>query len=297
MVRHRTGRPRNVRLAIGLALGLACVLLGPIEVHATAHGSRVEPHRAIYKLTEIEMGDSLGQNLQGTLTYELEGSACSGFTVRSNTELSLVGDDKARHRFLEGQVLFEDPKLGILSFDRQTLLDDRLLESVKGQAEQLQDKTVQVYLQTSAKGQASSFPKVENALFPIAFVDQLIARATRGEESIDLVLFDGSSPAGAAYHVTGLILPAVEGRAGGHQPERIKASVAAWDFDLSYTSLATGSAVGADVGASGRGQHSHHLSFGLSRSGVMSNIIMDDGTVMLHGSLTDLDMLAKEDCL
>ncbi len=280
---------RSCRLsafAAGLGLCAASALLtaAPNAAQASAAGIQFAPHRAVYEM-QLDERDS-ARNIaavRGRMVFDIKGSHCAGYTL-NNRMVTQITDAEG------GDVLsdirsqtWEDGAGMRFRFDSAQYLDNRLTESLKGEAERLPDgKAITVKLEPP---QASELTIPGDARFPTQFSLEILDAARNGKRIVQAKVYDGSENGGQVFATTTFIGKAIAraGSADSDEQDPIGETLKhlrSWPVSISYF----------DVDSESDSTPSYQLSFRLFENGVSRQLRIDYGTFALTGKLSSLEM-------
>jgi hypothetical protein len=270
-------------LAFGLALmsGHAAAIAAPVQL---------SPHRAVYNITlERTAAGSGVAELSGRMVYEFKGSACKGFeqTIRFVTQTE---SPKGKQTLMDLRSYYhEDGDAARFRFETRQFQDERLAETVSGNARRGRDKSgVRVTVKKPRRLQRTFGRHV---LFPIQHTIEILEAARAGAKVYVADLYDGSEKGGKLYATTAVF---GDRKPPGHNaslPKAVNAKVldgqASWPVSLSYFDKKKG----ADDSVP-----EYELAFLFFENGVSRKLFIDYGSFAIRGRLTRLDMLKPDTC-
>lgn len=254
---------------------------------ANASAAVLAPHRAIYDLSLSRAGSgSTLSAADGRLAFELQGSACEGWTV----SFRLV----SKYRPAEGQpslidtqsTSFEGP--GFLEFRHQ------LKEIVNGETRN--DSRIKV-TRPAADAEASGaltgkssedFTLAAGIALPIQHQLKLIALGEAGGGRDSSAIFDGSDGA-KSFQAIAFVgkekPPGTIARDLSNPEAKPLAAIPAWPMTISYY-----------PSDDSDGTPEYQVSFDMYANGVASGLLLDYGDFAMSGRLTKLQMLEASQC-
>lgn len=239
------------------------------------------PHRAIYDLTlEERRGNSAMDAVRGRIVYDFSGSKCEGYALkfRQVTEMTANGTTNVSDMRTTS---FEDDEGKVFRFNVQNYVNQRLDNTVDGQAERA-GKSVSVDLK---KPSDETVTLPEDVIFPTAQVKGILERAQRGETLYESKIYDGSDVR-KVYST----LAVIGKKAGTSESGAFKdlKDVDRWPVTVSYF----------DPAKSGPGEQTpvYSLSFDIYANGISDNLMLDYGDFALKGRMTSLEIRQPGKC-
>lgn len=263
---------------------LAVIAAAGIAGGASASTAALTPHRAVYDLSLDEAEERSGIiGMAGRMVYELDGSACDGFTVNfrfvtriETEEFSRVMDQRT--------TTYEDLDAGTFRFVNRSFVNDALDRETSGEARRGVDGSISVDLE---KPEAKALT-LDPGKFPSVHMLELIDRAEAGERFYQSHIYDGSEE-GDQVMLTTTVVGAAQQPDGDDSEALADPSLTAdefWPVTMAYF----------DETVSGDGTPDYQISFKLHRGGVTRDLVMDYGEFKLRGTLADLEMLDAPEC-
>ncbi len=270
------------RLVTCLAAG--CFAIGTA---ALAEAASLAPHRAVYDLELAESSQKARlEGTEGRLAFELTGSACKGWS----TTFRIVN----QFRYRDGSVRLSDVQSVTwesgdgkeLNFSQKEFIDNKPAEekrlSVKRQdADGAGDGALELPNQ-------KTFTLPPNALFPMRHQAKLVDVALRGERTDNSLIFNGSDN-DRMFQVISTIGKKADASAPVEKGNASAASlsgIASWPVNIGYF---PSDKPQADL-------PEFEMSFDMYENGVVSNLLMNYGEVVLRGKLANLELLKPEMC-
>ena len=275
--------------AFGLCVAGALLVVAPEAARASAAGVQFAPHRAVYEL-QLDERDA-ARNIaavQGRMVFDLKGSHCAGYSL-NNRMVTRITDAEG------GEVVsdirsetWEDGGGQRFRFASKQYLDNRLTESLKGEAERLADPdTIAVKLETPRDGVVMIPGDVR---FPTQFSLEILQAARDDKRLVQTKLYDASENGDQVFATTTFIgNPILPGETELDAPSRIGDALKrlrSWPVSISYF----------DSKASGDSTPSYQLSFVLFENGVSRKLRIDYGTFALTGTLSSLELYEPVPC-
>jgi EipB-like len=276
----------------GRCIGWFAFGVAIISGHTVALAAAVQlaPHRAVYNITlERTAAGSGVAELTGRMVYEFKGSACKGFeqTIRFVTQTE---SPKGKQTLMDLRSYYhEDGDAGRFRFETRQFQDERLAETVSGNARRGSNKgAVRVTVKKPRQLQKTFGHHV---LFPIQHTIEILEAARAGAKVYVADLYDGSEKGGKLYETTAVF--------GDRKPPGYNASLpsavngklldgqASWPVSLSYFDKSKG----ADDSIP-----EYELAFLFFENGVSRKLFIDYGSFAIKGRLTRLEMLKPDKC-
>ena len=259
---------------------------------AAGQGSAVvlASHRAVY---DLKLSNTRGkrsmQAVRGRILYDFSGSVCEGYALqfRQVSELD-SGEGKVAVSDLRA-TSWEEGAAKRLRFHSQNYFDDRLRETVDGQAEREQDG-VAVRLNKPAD---KTFDMKTEVVFPTEHVRRIIDTARSGKTLYQIAVYDGSDNGEKVYDTLTVIGRAIEPSA--QKPADAIAQAVAfdtltrWPVTISYFDRAIGEKSGEQTPV-------YAITFELYENGVSRALVLDYGDFVLTGDMTSLEMKEAKPC-
>lgn len=289
------GRTRETVVA-GLVLGLLAGGGARAAMPGTAAGEILRPHRAIYELRLAESASGSGVTaLRGRLVFSLQGSACAGYeqAMRLVTQMTdregnnLVSDLRTSSS--------EDAGGQTYRFQSDTFRDDSLAETTAGEAHREGEEAIVVELSEPAARRERFEGRI---LFPIQHSLAMLAAARRGDELLDVRLYDGSDNGAKVYQATTVIghdsgardrSPAPGSGDGDDDRSRIAGleKLPSWPMLVSYFE---------PLSLPGEVVPAYEMGFRMFENGVVRDLRIDYGDFALDGELSKLEYLELTAC-
>jgi hypothetical protein len=279
--------PLHLSLAAGL-IGAALFVSG-----ATAAPSgtvALASHRAVYdlKLSQTR-GKRPMQSVRGRILYDFSGSRCDGYALQFRQVSQLdSGEGKVAVSDLRA-TSWEEGDAKRLRFTSENYLDQKLRESVDGQAERA-DKGVGVNL---TKPSSKSVDLNAELLFPTEHVRHIIAAAREGKTLLEAVVYDGSDTGEKLYDTLTVIghaiAPASKPPKDAAAGQAALAQLVRWPVTISYFDR-------ANAKKDGEATPVYAISFELYENGISRELVLDYGDFVLSGEMTTLEIKDAKPC-
>ncbi len=249
------------------------------------------PHRAVY---DLSLGDaSAGSGvtgIAGRMVYELNGSACDGYTQNMRFVTVMTNQDGADTVSDLRNSSWEEADAKKLRFSSTQYQNDELADSSQGDALRSKGATpvVGVDLVKPAKKRVSLPTDI---YFPMQHASTLVQAAKSGVKMFTANLYDGSEK-GEKYYLTNTII-GQKFAAGSNAPagtfkgaDRLT-SVDSWPMSISYF----------EANKDREDQTpAYELSFRYFENGVTSDLKIDYGQFSIKGELKELTFLDPGKC-
>jgi hypothetical protein len=270
-----------VLIAVPLAglLGAAAPQPGP----AAPAGIPV-PHRAVYEIGLAETQERSGiTSASGRMVFEVEGSACEGYTMSQRMVVRL-GNAEGADRLLDFRVSsFESGDGAVYRFASRTAINDQVVENVTGLAKRT-GRGIQVKLENPDEKTVSLGAQ---ALFPSQHLHAILDAARADRRFVSAEIYEGAGKGESADTATAVI-GGPEQTAGS---EPVTGGKVRWPVSIAYFENDPQSEP-----ASGEQTPSYQMSFLLYENGVTRDLMMDYGDYVLSGTLESIDALEPSPC-
>ncbi len=278
-----------------LPLSLAAGLIGVVVL---AHGATAAPsgavslasHRAVYDLKLAQTrGKRPMQAVRGRILYDFSGSRCDGYALQFRQVSQLdSGEGKLALSDLRA-TSWEEGEAKRLRFTSENYLDQKLRETVDGQAERA-NKGVGISL---TKPSSKSVSLDAEVLFPTEHVRHIIAAARSGKTLLEAVVYDGSDTGEKLYDTLTVIGQPIapeskppNDAAAGHAA---LAQLTRWPVTISYFDR-------ANAKKDGEATPIYAISFELYENGISRQLVLDYGDFVLSGEMTTLEIKDSKPC-
>lgn len=278
------------RAVYALTVAAAALVAPPAWAGLASAGEAIHliPHRAVYDLT-LDQGEDAGLlALTGRIVFESVGSSCEGFTET----LRFV----TRSQDSDGDTIVTDLQSSTFElgdnfdFIQRTLFNGEQLEDIRGRATR-SGASIQVALQRPEE-KALELPVA--AVFPSEHMRLVIAAALRGENFVQVEVFDGSDNGETVTPVTTVIGAQKDPAADAGEPDRDAvaavgaiASHRAWPVVFSYFEA------GARMEEAAPG---YQMSGLLYDNGIIRKLHFDYGDYSINGALSEIKFFDVKKC-
>ena len=270
---------------IGWAACIAAYVATSLATSLAASGAQAGTllgHRAVYELTlKAAQGANAPADARGLIVYDLQGSACEGWTTTFRQVTDVTPSEGETRRSDMNSTAFEDADFGTMRF-RVESRDGDGVKLVQGSAER-SDGGLSIALTRPTREKVDLG---EEARFPTHQTLGIIEAARAGRTTYEVRLFDGSDTGSKIYETTTLIGPA-----RNEAPTEPAAQDAAlkghvrWPVTTSYFEPGSGDRAPVYV-----------LSYDLYDNGVSRNLTLDYGAFSLAGVLKEIKVYRGKGC-
>jgi hypothetical protein len=283
-------RARPMLAAVACVAVFCGAALLPMPALAQGGAVALAAHRAVYDLKLASTrGKQTMQAVRGRILYDFTGSACEGYALQFRQVSELEGGEGKTAVSDLRATSWEEGAAKRLRFHSQNFLDDRLHETVDGQAERIQGG-VTVRL---TKPHEKTFGLNTAVVFPTEHVRRIIAAAREGKSLLQLVVYDGSDNGQKVYDTLTVIGKPIA--PDGPKPTDAAAGQAAfaklsrWPVTISYFDRAV---------AQNKGEQTpvYAITFELYENGVSRALKLDYGKFVLSGEMTSIEMKDVKPC-
>jgi hypothetical protein len=245
-------------------------------------------HRAVYELKLAHSrGKSSAVSARGRILYDFSGNACDGYALqfRQVSELD-SGEGKVTLSDLRTST-WEEGAAKRFVFKSQNFLDQRLVDSVDGEAERRADKVAVRLLRPTDK----AFDLEPAVAFPTDHMRRIIAAARQGKSILELPVYDGSDKGEKVYNTLSVIGRAiapgerVPADAAGGQPAL--GDLRRWPVTVSYFDHADKGGDQAPI---------YSIKFEVFENGISRALLLDYNDFAISGELTSLEVRETKPC-
>ncbi len=227
-------------------------------------------------------GASTVTDISGRLVFEVQGSACAGYSV-SRRFVSHIASEQSVTTNDQRLTTFEEPDGSRYRFISRSYHGETLRESVNGLATR-RDNAVHVDL---SEPQDSELLLPSDVLFPFQHLKKLIAAAHNGETMVSANVFEGADAGQTVYEASaaiglpgsGAVLPVI----ADIEP---LSDLPRWHVDIAYFDHSEGLAELPE----------YEFSYTLLSNGVSTDVFLDYGDFTLRGELVSLELLDTPAC-
>lgn len=267
------------RVRTSAYLILIYLVLHPLKLKAS---DELQPHRAYYTVT-MEGRAPLQSNIidvRGTMMVEVN-KVCEGWTVQQLSEIWRYQDDDSVEHVRWGYVTYEADNGSLFKFNTFRKTNGELIENIRGFTRK-NGNHVEVIYQKPTKN-ILTLP--EGVLFPLQHTKALLKAAHEGIHMFPQNVFDGSTTEGASEINT--FIGAEKTTAGntmGAEKHQF-ANQPYWPIRFAVY---------------GMGQAGYEPDYStiqnLLSNGIITQYVIDDGTVKIRGTLDRVELLSREGC-
>lgn len=246
----------------------------------------IVPHRAVYDIALARSEEGSGvSSAQGRMVFEITGNACDGFRMRQRMLVN-IGDEEGNLGRLDFRITtFESGDGDVYSFDSRTMLNEKVVEAVEGEAHR-SDSGIEVSLKQPAERKVTL---AGSLLFPSQHLQAIIDAALADRKFLSADIYDGAGAGDGSDEASAAIgnpLPV-----GGEAT--LRTGVRSWPVSVGYYGSSAKKSGDDDLGEQ---LPSYQMSFTLYENGVTNDLVMDYGSYALSGSLKTIEPLARSDC-
>jgi hypothetical protein len=257
---------------------------------AMAQATALAAHRAVYDLKlATTRGKRALQAVRGRILYDFSGSACEGYALqfRQVSELD-SGEGKTAVSDLRA-TSWEEGAAKKLRFHSQNFMDDRLRETIDGQAER-DGGAVAVQL---SKPSEKTFDLKADVVFPTEHVFLIIAAARQGKTLLQVAVYDGSDNGEKIYDTLSVIgrpiAPGDQKPSDAIAKQTVFGTLTRWPVTISYFDRAAAEKSGEQTPV-------YAITFELYENGVSRALMLDYGDFVLSGEMTSIEMKDSKPC-
>ncbi len=279
----------RVHLAVPTAATLVVVAFMGQSGIVPAHASTVlAPHRAVYDLTLTRTrGKRQIESVRGRILYDFNGSPCEGYALqfRQVSEID-SGEGKTALSDLQATT-WEDGDAKTFRFNSQNTVNDRVVDSVNGNAERGASQ-VEVKL---TKPDEKTLDLAAKIVFPTEHMRRIIDAAKEGKTLLELPVYDGSENGQKTYStltVIGKEIPPDEKKpddASAGKPALAK--MRRWPVTISY--FEQGASQGEQLPV-------YAIGFELFENGISRALSLDYGDFVVSGNMSQLELKDAPAC-
>jgi hypothetical protein len=279
----------RIHIAVPTAAALTVAALIGLPGLAPAQGATVlAPHRAVYDLTLTRTrGKRPIQSVRGRILYDFTGSACEGYALqfRQVSEID-SGEGKVALSDLQATT-WEDGAAKTFRFNSQNTVNDRVVDSVNGNAER-NTSEVEVKL---TKPDPKTVDLAAKIVFPTEHMRRIIDAAKDGKTLLELPVYDGSENGEKTYSTLTVI--GKELTPDEKKPDDAAADKAAlanlrrWPVTISYFEQGA---------ASGEQLPVYAIGFELYENGISRALSLDYGDFVVSGIMSQLEVKDAPAC-
>jgi hypothetical protein len=241
------------------------------------------PHRAAYDLAlDPALVGADRAPINGRMVMELVGSSCEGYTstvrfvTQSNNERGRLEIIDARSTTFEMN--------GVFRFDDQRYSNNRLTQRTTGTV----TRGTQNSLVALTRPTNKTLTVGGSIVFPVEQLQAIVQAATEGKHFVPLDVYDGAEGGETVYTTATVIGPATSTATGDVLPisEAGLSDLRSWPTTISYYKKSVGDSPPSII-----------MSFVLYENGIGRSLKIDQGNIVLVGTLTDLELLPASACV
>ena len=238
---------------------------------------KLQGHLGVYELSLSATRDGAGFSaVNGRLALEVKDS-CESIAQNQRMLLRTETNDGRQMLSDNSHNTVETLNGLVIRFNTKNQLDGKVTEEFAGRAVlEALDKPGKV---TFTQGDMEDMELEAGTVFPTQHFLQLIAAAQKGEKILNRKIYDGSGPEGL-YDTVSVISKA---KPSEDPPEQIKPLVGrdSWNIRIAYFA-------GEEASA---GTPEYEIEFNLYDNGIATDLVLDYGTFVLKGKLSQLKLL------
>ncbi len=273
---------RMLRLA---ALPLVLVLGAAGPQSAPRLPDAPVPHRAVYRIGLDHAKQASGiTEADGRMVFEINGSACEGFTMSQRLVVRL-GDSEGSEKLLDFRVsTFETGTGDMFRFLSRTYVNQELVEDVNGVASRTGPE-IEVKLQNPP---GKTVKLATATLFPSQHLNAILSAARQEQQFLSAEIYEGGGENDGADTATAIIGPPQ----ATASEDGLTRGLRSWPVSVAYFNAG----VKAEAKELGEETPAYQISFRLFENGVTQNLVMDYGDYALSGTLDRLEPLERPKC-
>jgi hypothetical protein len=245
-------------------------------------------HRAVYDLKLAQTrGKSATVSARGRILYDFSGNVCEGYALqfRQVSELD-NGEGKTALSDLRAAT-WEEGAGKSLRFNSQNNLNQRLMTSVDGHAEQEQGKVTV----TLAKPEVKRLTIETAVAFPTDHMRRIIEAAREDRTILEVPVFDGSETGEKVYNTLSVIgraiAPNERAPTDAAAGKEALAALKRWPVTVSYFDRAAKTGEQAPI---------YSIKFELYENGISRALVLDYNDFVISGELTALEIRDSKPC-
>lgn len=272
------------------AASMIAFSIGGISSAANAAGVNFAPHRAVYEITLATATAGSGvEGLSGRMVYEVNGSACDGYTQNMRFVSRMTNQENVETINDLRNSSFEDAKATRLRFSSTQFQNDKIAEASQGDAKRVVATGGATVDLTKPKKTRVTLPS--DIHFPMQHAAALITAARNGQSLLAANLYDGAEK-GDKYYLTSTAIGkktergAVKSNASVTGAGRL-ADVESWPMSISYFEPDQNNIDAVPA---------YELSIRYYENGVTGDLKIDYGGFAINGVLKELTFLEPSKC-
>ena len=261
---------------------------GPGGAAPAASKLDLAPHRAVYDLKlGLSRGNRPVESIRGRILYDFTGNACEGYALQFR-QVSELNMGESANMFTDLRATtWEDAEAKSFRFNSQNFINEKLVDSVDGQADRRPGD-----ISIALKKPAAKSVKLDAALvFPTEHMRRIIEAARDGKTFLDVPVYDGSETGEKQYNTLAVIGQKIAPEAArpadaaGADPELSK--LPRWPIRISYFDKTKSGGEQLPVYA---------ISFELYENGVSRALSLDYNDFVVSGEMTALELKKPTPC-
>jgi hypothetical protein len=271
-----------------VAAGLSIATLSSASAETAKPSVQLAPHRAVYDLSLLRSQGSRGvESARGRIAMDFGGDACDGYTLKYR-QVTVLDGSETGSRTLDMQTATYEAGDGLSMRFKSTSFTQRAIKDneVDGDAKLNPGGGLNVRLK---QPKDSQFEASGSPIFPTEHLKRLIEAGRRGESTLSVRVYDGSSDGQKVYDTLGLIGRRIEPGAEAQLEEAVRqdplSKTPRWPVTISY--FEEGNADRTPI---------YTISFELYENGISRALKLDYGDFALKGDLKSLDVQAPTPC-
>ncbi len=242
----------------------------------------LQPHRAYYTISMMgrpALNTSITE-VRGTMMVEMN-KVCGGWTVQQRSEIWQYLDDETVKHIRWSYVTYEADDGTLFKFNTFRKINDELVEDIRGQAKR-NGNLVDVFYQKPKK---VTLKLPEGTLFPTQHTIALLKTAEEGNHMFSQIVFDGSSTDGASQVNTFVGAKKVTAGNPANKSTQQFAAQPFWPVQIAVYEF---------------GKTNYESDYvtteDLLHTGIITQYVIDDGTIKIRGILDRIELLNKDGC-
>jgi EipB-like len=245
-------------------------------------------HRAVYELRLAHTrGKAAIVSARGRILYDFSGSVCEGYALQFRQVSQLDnGEGKVTLSDLRS-TSWEDAEVKKFVFRSENHVDERLVDTVEGEAERRPDKVAVSLFKPIEK----KFDLEAAVTFPTDHMRRIIAAARQEKTILEVPIYDGSEKGEKVYHTLSVIGRAIAPNervpTDASASQQALASLKRWPVTVSYFDRA---ATGGDQAPV------YSIKFEVYENGISRALILDYNDFAIIGDLASLEVRETKRC-
>ena len=277
------------RLALMVALGLACGVTQQALALAAKEPGKLVAHRAIYEMTLDEARSASGiTGIDGRMVFEFTGSACDGYSLNMRMVTQMTDTQGQTNMTDLRSSTWEQGDGKKFRFQSAQYLNDKLGDVTMGRAVRAApSEAVNVKLSQPSRAELDISGQI---FFPTQHSLALIEKAISGQSLFQARIYDGSEKGRKVYETTAFIGNEIkpgadEAKLEAVAKEKKLGELPSWPVSIGYFEAKTGDLT-----------PSYQIDFRLYENGVSRQLLIDYGDFSIEGTLTSLEYLQAKEC-